>query len=135
MKKGLVACATISPVEMKLPSDIEKAPQVDIPATQIIPETVSETSPYYSEVPLTSGDLKQRIQNSLPKQSKYFKFFNAHLKKPVLVGVSLVFGSVFSVFMANALITWQKEKELVLLLAERNRLREVLKARDQGESS
>jgi hypothetical protein len=88
------------------------------------PPTVSPTSPYYTEIPATSGDMQQRIINTIPKQR--FKWARKFVPS-LMIGLSLFGGSVFAVFMSNAFITLSKEKELEALLKERDRLLELKK--------
>jgi hypothetical protein len=88
-----------------------------------IPATVSKTSPYYSEIPLTSGDLRQRILNYIPPPpSKYRK----HLPK-LYVGLTLFGGTVATVYVINAVLTLEKEMRLENLIKDRNRLRDLIK--------
>lgn len=103
-------------------SEIENIPKPTDNNIYKIPPTVSKSSPYYSEIPLTDGDLRQRILNFIPPQQTRFKRVLPKLK----VGALMVFGTVGTVFVINALLTLEKEKRLESLIAERNRLRAIL---------
>lgn len=84
----------------------------------------------YQHVPITSGELQQRIINrmSLGSRANRFRFFGGDILgiRGAGIGFSLLFGTIAAVYMANVIITYEKKCLVDGLLKERNRLRLLL---------
>ncbi|KAI8899691.1 hypothetical protein BC833DRAFT_584842 [Globomyces pollinis-pini] len=97
--------------------------------TSLKPVILDPQSPYFSPVgtPQTSGDYSQRIKNKLKESKKpFFYKFNAR-RSPIFLGATMVTSSFIAIYFSNVLVTYEKEKMVETLLAERNRLRDELK--------
>lgn len=96
--------------------------------TSLVPLTSDPASPYSQELPVTSGDLNQRILNRLNKKRPFYLRYWAPstIRKTAaatkITGL-LLFSVVLTVYLTNAAVVYKKEQTILELLNKRKELR------------